>query len=116
MGPSGGIHHHKAEFVTQQGQAAIKITTEGVKELVDTEGGKDSPTMEEGEKIPAMEESSESNTPDKDQLTIGGGEVGGFTPKEESEGSTTAKNGNKELVTTEGSKVFTLRIHDMRWI
>lgn len=116
VGPSGGIHHHKAELVTRQGQAAIMITTEEVKELVDTEGGKDSPTAEEGEKFPATGESSESTTQENGNVIIGAGDVKGFIPKEESEGSITAPESNRELVTTEESKIFTLRIHDMRWI
>lgn len=92
------------------------ITTEEVKELVDTEGGKDSPTAEEGEKFPATGESSESTTQENGNVIIGAGDVKGFIPKEESEGSITAPESNRELVTTEESKIFTLRIHDMRWI
>lgn len=30
-GPIGGTHHHKAELVGEQEQAAIKITTEEIK-------------------------------------------------------------------------------------
>lgn len=75
ISPAGGMHHHKAELIGGQGQAAIKITTEEVKEPIIKEAGKE------------------------------------FT----TQGSITAPDG-KELVATEESKIFTLRINDMRWI
>ncbi|KAL9135715.1 MAG: hypothetical protein Q9175_003084 [Cornicularia normoerica] len=92
--PTGGTSHHKAELIAVQGQAAIKITTQEGKELIIEEGGTASTTTEEGEKSSDEDESRESTIPDRGKVTI-------------------AISGP---VTTDRSKVFTLRIYDMRWI
>lgn len=77
------------------GYAAIKIMTEEVKELVATGGG--------GEAA-MMERSGEA------------AETGESVSDGESGESDTALEGEKELLTREESKVFTLRTRDMRWI
>ena len=121
IGPIGGTHHHKAELVGGQGQAAIRITTEEVKELVDKEGGKDAVMTEEGEETFAMENIRESIVSDIGQESTATVDGRDSLSEEESEGSiTTPPPTGKELVTTttttKESQVFTLRFHDMRWI
>lgn len=115
IGPIGGTHHHKAELVGGQGQAAIRITTEGVKELVDKEEGKDAVMTEDEEKSFTMEKIRESIVSDIGKESFAAEEGRDSIPEEESEGPITPPTG-KELGTTKESQVFTLRIHDMRWI
>ncbi|CAD6581404.1 MAG: hypothetical protein ASARMPRED_000603 [Alectoria sarmentosa] len=115
IGPVGGTHHHKAELVGGQGQAAIRITTEEVKELVDKEGEKDAVMTEEGEEAFTMEKIRESITSDVGKESIAAEEGTDSISEEETEGPITPPAG-KELVTTKESQEFTLRIHDMRWI
>ena len=93
-GPTGGTCRHKAVLVGEGGHAAIKITTEEVKELVD----------KGGEEEASMDGTGEA------------AEVGESVSDGESEGFDVASEGDQELVTREESKVFTLRTHDMRWI
>ena len=80
---------------------------------MDTGAEKDSPTAEEGEKF---SESSEFTIPDEGNETIEVEDVEVSITDEKSEGSITTPKRQKQLVTIEASKVFTLRLHDMRWI
>ena len=126
MGPSRGTDHHKAELVDEQGQAAIKITTEKVKELVDNGGGKHSTLTQEGEisstttangeRSTALIESRETTNPDENKGSMSVEKGTKSLSEEESDGSITASKDKKEFIRTKPSKVFTLRIHDMTWI
>ena len=88
-GPTAGISRHKAELVVENEQPAIKIITKEVQEWFP----KESP-----DRILASKDEESTMT------------------EEEDEDSDSTTNEGKELVTVEESKVFTLRIRDMRWI
>lgn len=126
MGPARGTDHHKAELVDEQGQAAISITTEEVKELVDNGGGKHSTLTQEGEisstitangeRSTALIENRESTNPDEDKGSMSAKKGTKSFSEEGCDGSITALKDKKEFIRTKASKVFTLRIHDMTWI
>ena len=97
-GPAGGMSRHKAELLDEHGQPVIRITAEEVKEYVVKEERKESTATEEGEAPMAT------------------GKIQVPVSTEENEGSSTTTQEGKELVTIEESKMFTLRIGDMRWI
>ena len=106
-GPAGGTKEHKAELLNELERPAIKITTKEVREYVVKKRGNESTTTQEGKKSISLANGEESTATGKAEEP---------KPTEEDEGSSMATRKGKELVTTEESKVFTLRLHDMRWI
>ena len=93
-GPIGPTHHHKAELLIENEQPVIKVTTKAEEKSEEANG------MADGE-----EESASSSESD-----------GTLLADDDDEESGTTTDHYPEPATTEGSEVFTLRIHDMRWI
>ena len=106
-GPTGQTSNHKAELLDKIEQPAIRITTEEVKEWVQKRERKNQTTNEEGKEPTRLTDGEEFVATAKNESPV---------TKEEDEESSAVTRDGKELVTTKESKMFTLRIHDMRWI
>ena len=90
-GPVGGIYDHKAKLLIENGQPVIRITTrtEEIKPLAGIVAGEESTASAKNEGTLVADDN------EKSEMTIQGG---------------------LKLAVIEPSKVFTLRINDMRWI
>ena len=107
-GPTGQTCNHKAELLNEIEQPAIKITVEEVKECTHKRWWRqDQTTEEEGKEPTRLTDGEEFVATAKDESPV--------MTEEDEESSAVTRDG-KELVATKESKVFTLRIHDMRWI